>query len=251
MDGTAGSLAPLTRSFVDLHTHSRASFDSLADPRAMVTQARRLGLTHLAITDHERIDEAQRARDLSTDDLMVIVGEEVRTRDGDLIGLFLERPVPPGLTARETAAAIREQGGLVGLPHPFDAFRSSGGTRAGEADGRLVELASLVDYVETHNARAYRDANPRATAFALQHGLPGVAASDAHSVMEVGIASTVLAGTFSSAPELRTLLSQAELLRGRASYYVRLSTPFAKIVQRLRGNRRIRGQAPAPPRGIA
>ncbi len=78
--------------------HSSASFDSLADPRRMVERARSLGLTHLAITDHERIDGARRAADLAPDDLQVIVGEEVRTRDGDLIGLFLHEAVAPGLT---------------------------------------------------------------------------------------------------------------------------------------------------------
>lgn len=240
MTGTADSPPPATRSFVDLHTHSRASFDSLAHPRAMIERAQRLGLTHLAITDHERIDEAQRARELSVEGITVIVGEEVRTLDGDLIGLFLERAVEPGLSAAETAAAIREQGGLVGLPHPFDAFRSSGGSHMEDAVDRLEELAGLVDYVETHNARAYRDANPRAAGFAAGHGLPGIAASDAHSVMEVGIASTVLPGTFDDADGLRALLPQAEALRGRASYYVRLWTPVAKTVQRVRGNRRVR-----------
>jgi predicted metal-dependent phosphoesterase TrpH len=228
------------RSFVDLHAHSSASFDSLAAPGRLVERARRLGLTHLAITDHERLDGAQRAAQLAGDDLQVIVGEEIRTRDGDLIGLFLERAVPPGLSAAETAAAIREQGGLVGLPHPFDSFRSSGGSRAGDAEGGLEELAGLVDYVEAHNARAYRDANPRAAEFAAGHGLPAVASSDAHSVMEVGIAYTILPRPFHSAAELRALLPQAQLMPGRASYYVRLWTPVAKLVQRLRGNGRVR-----------
>lgn len=228
------------RSFADLHTHSSASFDSLADPRRMIEKAVRVGLTHLAITDHERVDGALRARDLAPGELHIIVGEEVRTTDGDMLGLFLEHAVPPGLSAADTAAAIREQGGLVGLPHPFDSFRSSGGSRAGEAPQQLEALASIVDYVETHNARAYRDANPRAAAFAERHGLPAVASSDAHTITELGVASTVLPGPFSSADELRALLPFAELMPGRASYYVRLWTPFAKLVNRGRGNRRVR-----------
>ena len=205
----------------------------------MVERALTLGLTHLAITDHERIDGARRAAELVSDDLQVIVGEEIRSRDGDLLGLFLERAVPPGLSAAETAAAIREQDGIVGLPHPFDSFRSSGGSKAGQAEEALEELATLVDYVETHNARAYRDANPLAAAFAARHGLPGVASSDAHSITELGIATTVLPGAFTSAAELRALLPKAQLLPGRASFYVRLWTPIAKTVQRLRGNGRV------------
>ena len=157
--------------------------------------------------------------------------------------------MPPGLSAVETATAIHAQDGLVGLPHPFDGFRSSGGSKAGEGQERLEELASLVDYVEVHNARAYRDANPLASAFAARHGLPGVASSDAHSVMELGVASTVLPGSFSTAAGLLELLSSATLMTGRASYYVRLWTPFAKVVQRLRGNRRITPSRAVPPPG--
>lgn len=240
MEAQGRGAASGTRSFADLHTHSSASFDSLADPGRMIERARRLGLTHLAITDHERIDGAQRAVQLAGGDLQIIVGEEIRTRDGDIIGLFLEHVVPPGLSAVETASAIREQGGIVGLPHPFDSFRSSGGSKAEQAEQALEELAAIVDYVEVHNARAYRDANPRAAAFAAVHGLPGTASSDAHSVMELGISSTVLPGPFSTAEGLLALLPEATLLTGRASYYVRLWTPFAKVVQRLRGNGRIR-----------
>src|SRR5258705_8275933 len=90
------------RWFADLHTHSRASFDSLASPASLVRTAAARGLTHLAITDHDRIDGALEAHERAADaglDLTVIVGEEVRTADGDLICLFLNEAIPPGLSA--------------------------------------------------------------------------------------------------------------------------------------------------------
>jgi predicted metal-dependent phosphoesterase TrpH len=115
----------MARSFVDLHCHTKASFDSLSAPAAVIKAAAERGLTHLAITDHDRIDGALEAQALAPAGLTVIVGEEVKTRDGDLICVFLERGIPPGLSADETIAAAREQGALVGIPHPFDRLRGS------------------------------------------------------------------------------------------------------------------------------
>ena len=227
------------RSFLDLNCHSSASFDSVASPDRLMAKAVRIGLTHLAVTDHERIDGALRARDRAPHGLTVIVGEEIRSADGDMIGLYLERAVPPGLSAADTAAAIHEQGGLVGLPHPFDRFRSSGGTQAADQQRTLDALAAVVDYVEIHNARAYRDANPLATAFAESRGLPGTASSDAHSVMELGVAQTVVPGLVDGSAALLALLPAATIIQGRASYLVRGWTPMAKVLQRSRGNRRI------------
>jgi predicted metal-dependent phosphoesterase TrpH len=224
--------------FADLHCHSSASFDSLSKPADLVRVAIERGLTHLAITDHERIDGAIAARDLAPDVLTIIVGEEVRSADGDVIGLYLERSVPPGLSALETIAAIHDQGGLAGIPHPFDRFRASG--LAGLTDDRLADVAQAVDYVETWNARVPSAAvNERARAFAAAHALPGVAASDAHTLIEVGVASIRLVGPISGPAELLAALPAARLTTGRASYIVRGLTPVNKLINRLRGNVRV------------
>jgi predicted metal-dependent phosphoesterase TrpH len=221
--------------FIDLHCHTSASFDSLASPEAVVRAAAARGLTHLAVTDHDRIDGALRARDVAPGGLTVIVGEEIRTADGDLIAIFLERAVPPGLPVAETIAAVRQQGGLVGVPHPFDRLR---GSLAGS--GGMAAAAGLVDWIETYNARAFGRANERAAAFAREHDLPGVAVSDSHSTLEVAVAWTCLSGDPSSPAGLLAALPGAELITGRASYLVRLLGPVAKAVQWARGNRRIR-----------
>jgi predicted metal-dependent phosphoesterase TrpH len=236
------------RAFVDLHCHTRASFDSLSSPAAVVRAAVARGLTHLAITDHDRIDGALEAREIASraeasalGGLAIIVGEEIRTVDGDLVALFLDRAVPPWMSAPETVAAIREQGGLVGIPHPFDRFR---GTLARE--GRMRDVVPLVDWIETHNARLVGRGNERAAEFAAEHGLPGVAVSDAHTILEVGIAYTVLAGDPSTPDGLRAALSGALLVPGRASVVVRLVTPVAKVIQRARGKGRVRRSAGTP-----
>src|SRR6187397_1083820 len=224
----------MTRAFVDLHCHSKGSFDSLSAPKDIVRAAHARGLTHLAITDHDRIDVALEAREIAPAGLTVIVGEEVKTTDGDLICVFLDRAIPPGLSAAETIAAAREQGGLVGIPHPFDRMRGSL-----LRDAAMASLAPLVDWVETHNARVVGHGNEDAQAFALEHGLPGVAVSDAHSIMEVGVAYTAFDGDPSTPAGLLATLPSAEIIPGRASYFVRLWTPLAKGVNHVRGNRRV------------
>jgi hypothetical protein len=230
------------RAFVDLHCHTRASFDCLSAPGAVVRAAAERGLTHLAITDHDRIDGALEARALAPPGLTVLVGEEVKTRDGDLICVHLETAIPPGLSAVETIAAAREQGALVGIPHPFDRLRGSL-----FRDARLESLASSVDWVETHNARLVGRGNERAAAYAREHGLPGVAVSDAHSVLEVGVAYTAVEGDLSTPAGLLAALASAEVVPGRASLVLRAWTPVAKLVQRQRGNRRIAAGAPGAP----
>jgi hypothetical protein len=223
--------------FADLHCHSAASFDSLSRPADLVRVALERGLTHLAITDHGHLEGAHAARDLAPAGLTVIVGEEVRSADGDVIGLYLERPVPGGLSALETIEAIHDQGGLAGIPHPFDRFRASG--LAGLPEARLAEVAGRVDYIEAWNARVpTAGVNQRAREFALERGLPGVAVSDAHALMEVGVAYTRLDGPVDDAAGLRAALPTAMLFPGRASILARALTPWAKLVQRGRGNRR-------------
>ena len=226
------------RAFIDLHSHTSASFDSLASPRSVVRAAASRGLTHLAITDHDRIDGALVARDIAAREglsLTVLVGQEIRTRDGDLIGVFLDRPIPSGLDPFEAIEAVRAQGGLVGIPHPFDRFRGSL-LGAGEMEG----LARLVDWVESHNARIMiGNGNQRAAEFAAAHRLAGIAVSDAHSVLEIGVAYVALDGDPSAPAGLRTALPTAELVSGRATVFVRAVTPIAKLVQRARGNGRM------------
>ena len=155
-----------------------------------------------------------------------MVGEEVKTRDGDLICVFLGEAIPPGLSAVETIAAAREQGGLVGIPHAFDRLRGSL-----MLDPQMAGLGTLVDWVETHNARLIGGGNQRAAEFAREHGLPGVAVSDAHSILEVGVAYTRLDGDPSTPAGLLAALGSAELVPGRASLIIRTWTPVARQIR--------------------
>jgi predicted metal-dependent phosphoesterase TrpH len=230
-DSSAGAA---DRAFVDLHCHTSASFDSLATPQAVARTAAARGMTHLAITDHDRIDGALEAQAEAPPGLTVIVGEEIRTLDGDLIGLFLQHAVRPGLSARDTIAAIRVQGGLVGIAHPFDRFRGSL-----LRNPAMAALAGEVDWIETWNARLVGRGNEHAAEFAVEHARPGVAVSDAHTTLEVGVAYTILDGSPDTPAALLSALPGARLVTGRASYVARLVTPVAKVVQRARGRGRV------------
>ena len=130
---------------------------------------------------------------------------------------------------------MRAQGGLVGIPHPFDRFRGSVGRTDGGRSGidALIELSGGVDWIEAWNARiVVGDGNVRAAELAAARGLPGLAVSDAHTTMEVGVATTVLEGDPSNAEGLRAALGGPIVLQtGRASFYTRLATPAAKLVK--------------------
>jgi predicted metal-dependent phosphoesterase TrpH len=230
------------RAFIDLHCHTSASFDSLANPMAVARAAAARGLTHLAITDHDCIDAALRVHDIAPAGLKIIVGEEVKTTDGDLIAVFLREAVRPGLSAVETISAIREQGGLVGVPHPFDRTRGYGR----KSGARLEEIAGLVDWIEAYNARVVGgSANERAALFALERGLPALAGSDSHTVIEVGVAYNVVQGDPGTPSGLLAALQRVEMHPGRATFYVRAWTPLAKMIQSIRGNGRRRPDASA------
>jgi predicted metal-dependent phosphoesterase TrpH len=240
VDRAVADRAAAGRAFVDLHCHTSASFDSLARPEAVVRAAASRGLTHLAITDHDRIDGARRGRDAAPDGLTVIVGEEVKTLDGDLIAVFIEEVVPAGLSALEAIAAIRAQGGLVGVPHPFDRHRGYGLSSGAD----LADIADRVDWIEAYNARVVpfrNDPNHEAAMFALEHHLPALAGSDAHTVMEVGVAYNAVRGDLRTPQGLLAALSgEIEMFPHRASFYVRAWTPLAKLIQSRRGNGRRR-----------
>jgi predicted metal-dependent phosphoesterase TrpH len=233
--------SPTARVFIDLHCHTRASFDSLSPPASVVRVAAERGLTHLIVTDHDRLDGALEAQAAAPRELTVIVGQEIRTLAGDLIAAFVTEPIPRDLPAVEAIARVRAQGGLIGIPHPFDRFRGSVGR-----DAVIPTLAPLVDWVEVHNARLVGRGNEEAADFALANRLPGVAVSDAHSLIEVGVAYTALDGDPSTPEGLLAALRSVEIVPGRASFVARLMTPVAKVNQRARGNGRGRLPSTSP-----
>lgn len=215
----------------DLHCHSIASYDGTLDPVRLLELARERGLTHLAITDHETIDGALAAGAANVQGITLIVGQEVRTTEGDLILLFVRKPIEAGLSPEESVRRARAQGAMIGLAHPFDVHRPSIGRGAVRAE-ELARLASLCDYVEVYNGRVTDDtANAHAADFARKYGLPAVAGSDAHTQAEVGRCATLFEHEISTADGLRAALRRGTRMNVRAVE----AMPAGRAAARLRG----------------
>ena len=168
---------------VDLHSHTMWSGDATTTPDELEEAVRASGIDVLCITDHNTVNGAVELAERLP--CRVVVGEELRTGAGEIIGLFLTERLPFGLSAMEAARRIRDQGGIVYVPHPFDPMR------ANLRERELVELveAGLVDAIEVRNAKtSLEHLNHQAADFAAEHGLAAGAGSDAHVPEALGAA---------------------------------------------------------------
>ena len=173
---------------VDLHTHTMWSGDSTTTPEEFVAAVAASGLDVVCITDHNAVAGALELGDLV--DARVIVGEELRTAAGEIIGLFLTERIPIGVGHVDAAKSIRDQGGVVYIPHPFDPMRRN------MSEAALYELAEadLIDAVEVLNAKtSLASLNRRAVEFAAEFGIVGGAGSDGHVPGALGAAYVEMA----------------------------------------------------------
>ena len=224
-----GSGAPPRTAFVDFHIHTRFSRDSILGEERFIRSALDRGLTHVAVTNHNNVEGAiavrDKVRELGLDDrLTVILGEEVSTSDGEVVGIFLTTTIPRGLSAEETADAIHEQGGLVSIPHPFDPFR---GSHIREAPLVALAEAGKIDMVEVFNSRVtLQRHNQEAADFAHRYGIPGIAASDSHSRFEIAMSFNSLPD-FTDAAGLKRVLPDNDWHGSRSTVFIHLTTRWA------------------------
>ncbi|MGZ4353005.1 MAG: glycosyltransferase [Gaiellaceae bacterium] len=193
----------------DLHMHTSHSHDCSIEPTELVAHAEEQGLGAIAVTDHNvfggalaAVEAAKRRR------LTVIPGEEVKTDvDGEVIGLFLKQEIPRGMPWADTIAAIREQGGLVYVPHPFDRMHSIPSPRT------LARHLADIDVLEVYNARLlFEGYNDEALRFARKYNLTMGAGSDAHVLQGVGTGALRMRA-FRDPEEFLISLRTAEVLR--------------------------------------
>lgn len=210
----------------EFHCHTIYSGDSLTRPEGLIQAARQKGLDRVIVTDHNSIAGARAAQKL--DPQLIIVGEEIKTTQGEILAAFLTEEIPARLSPAETIRRLRDQGAFISVSHPYDVMRSG---HWDEAD--LLEITPLVDAIETFNARCMRaEYNVQAADFAREHGLAGTVGSDAHAAFELGRAHLVLPH-FQNGQTLRAVIRQGEAVTRLSSPLVHLTSRYATVAKRI------------------
>jgi predicted metal-dependent phosphoesterase TrpH len=206
----------------DFHIHSEYSMDCSTPLDQIIKTCQRKKINCIALTDHGSIKGALQLQ--KTAPFQVIVGEEILTTRGEIMGLFLQEVIPSGLSIEESIRRIKAQGGLFCAQHPFDKIRPD----ALKADV-MDEIADQIDVVEIFNSRnPLKRSSEMAREFALNHNLPGTAGSDAHAAFEIGNAFIEMP-EFKDKIEFLKALRQGKVTGKRASPLGRINSIWAKI----------------------
>ena len=209
--------------------HSHFSPDSEVSPEAMAKRCADVGLDYVAVTDHNSIEGSVAVKAIAP--FNVIIGEEVGSAAGEITGLFLKETIPAGLTALQTVERIKDQGGLVSIPHPFDRFRSHVIDKAA-----LHEIIPYIDIVEGFNSRnnLARD-DRKAQEFARTHGFITSGVTDAHTTMEIGRTYVEMPEFDGSPEDFLRALAAGRIVGRRMTPLIHVLTTLTKIKKRIKG----------------
>jgi predicted metal-dependent phosphoesterase TrpH len=164
---------------VDLHLHSNYSHDGQSSLEELIERCAEIGLDRIALTDHNTVEGALALADMAPQ--LAIVGEEAKTREGEVIGLFITRRLPSYLRPEEVMDLVHEMGGLTYIPHPLDRHRANFRLE------RIIDLADRIDIIETYNAWCEPAANQAAARLAAELEIVSATGSDAHAARELGL----------------------------------------------------------------
>ncbi|MFW6150774.1 MAG: PHP domain-containing protein [Chloroflexota bacterium] len=210
----------------DLHIHTCYSHDSCTRLGEIVERCVELGLGCVAITDHGTIEGAIELQKIAP--FRVIVGAEILTPVGEIMGLFLKEDVPGGLSPLETVARIKKQGALAGIPHPFGRWPIQNSHKL-----LSPELIEQMDFLEVFNARSpFARSSDRAQQLALKYGKAGSAGSDAHTPGEIGKAYVEMRD-FDGVGDFLEALASGRVHGERSSNLVHFASTLAKIRKKL------------------
>lgn len=213
----------------DLHVHTCYSLDCLTPLEQIIERCLQLGINCVAVADHNTIAGALRLKEIAP--FKIIVAEEILTPAGEIMGLFLSQEVPKGLSPQETISAIRSQGGLVAIPHPFGRPLPRNSHTLTSA-----EVLSRVDIIETLNARTPSSSGiARARRLAREHGKAASAGSDAHTAGEIGRAYVEMPD-FEGPEDFLSSLAQGRVFGQKSSSLVHLASIWARIRKQIAGD---------------
>jgi predicted metal-dependent phosphoesterase TrpH len=208
----------------DLHVHTGYSFDSNSSPKEIVDKAIKEGIECLAITDHGEVKGALEVMEYAKGKpILIIPGIEVKSKEGDVLGLNVKEKIPNGLSAKETIRKIKEQGGFVIIPHPFGLFC--------KFRGNLKELIKEIDAIEILNASIFGNGNEIAKKFAKENNLPFTVGTDSHFPNFIGKCYLEIPGENLSIEEIfeRIKKKEGKIVGKEAGF-------FEKVIDHLRRN---------------
>lgn len=207
------------------HNHTEYSRDCRIPIATLEDICIKRGIEAIVITDHNEIKGAKQAVSLFRT-VRVIVGEEIMTTEGEIVGIFLSQRIEPGLSLEKTIEEIHQQGGLVVVVHPFDRLRKhivSGAV--------LSKYLKGIDIVEYFNARTvFSNDNKKARVFAQLYNKPIIAGNDAHTLGEIGL-SVMDMPAFAGAQDFLMNVKQAVFVCRKAPLWVHIVTAFVKYFQ--------------------
>lgn len=224
---------------LDLHNHTHFSSDALIAPAELLEVAKARGIDCLAVTDHNSVQGALEALALAEADSSlprVIPGIELMTAAGEIIGLYVQETIPVGLPLIEAVKRIRQQGGVVYLPHPYDLLRRGAICRT-----ERLRAAELADIIEVVNGRSLGPrAGIKAARLARRLGKPAGAGSDAHRKAEIGL-SFVVVDQYPSRETLVALVAAGRLNSGLSTREYTLNWGMQGLAPVTRMRRRVVG----------
>jgi predicted metal-dependent phosphoesterase TrpH len=212
----------------DLHVHTEYSVDCNTPLEKIVSRCLETGINCLAICDHGTAEGALKMKEIAP--FTVIVAEEIMTPDGEIMGMFLKETIPSRISVREAISQIRDQGGLVCIPHPFDILRHSA-----LRNQVIEEIADQIDIVEVFNSRIFFPQNSsKALAFANKHGIPKSAGSDAHTPGEIGNAYIEMP-EFKNKDDFLEALKKGKITGHMTNPLIHFASAWTKLRKQRRG----------------
>ena len=211
----------------DLHIHTQYSPDSNNSLDDIIKRCLKIGVNCISVCDHGTAEGALKLKSIAP--FKIIVSEEILTPYGEIMGMFLKETIPSNISADEAIKRIREQDGIVCIPHPFDKFRSSA------FQGNDLEIIKdNIDIIEVLNARTLPFQNRKqGLEFAKKYKIRQGAGSDAHTISEIGTAYVEISD-FEGKDEFLKALESGKIAGHYSSIFVHFFSTKNKINKRFK-----------------